>query len=638
MHHHLDAPAGSPARPATLRLSLLGPVEVSYQGADVTLSPLELNLLVILAIRPGVAVSTDRLVDHLWGTRLPAAPRSRLQGLVSGLRRKIGDVVKTRYPGYLIDPALLERDVDECDRLAAAARETPSPAERVQLLAAAQDVGRGDPLVGISPEGVAPERARLAEQRVSLLEARSRAELALGNHGSLISLLAPAVAENPFREQLAGLYITALYRSNRQADALAVYHQLRERLADELGSDVCAELRELYAQILRGEGLPTEPNPAVPDPPRDQVLAAQARTRPAQLPAPDGLFLGRGADLEALAASHGGVLVVVSGPGGLGKTALVVEWAHRASADFPDGQLFCDLGGGGLLPEDAVGAALLALGVAPNDVPVGLTDRIGLYRTIVRDRRLLVVADNVGTVEQVLALVPTGSASRLVVTSRRRLVSLAAHHEVHEIVLDPLAPEVTTELLLRLVGSERLMGPGSGALVDWCGGWPLLIRHVGATLAFRLSQPVTAFVHELEAAGADDVLHGDPRSVHAALAGAHASLSPAAARLFERLALHSGVICLHLAAVAAGTTLDRSRRLLDELVGVHLLVESGSGEFRFHDVVARFGRRLAVEQEWTTPTWGDAHDMTPSCLECCGSLALSAGVSVTVAGLTPMPV
>jgi hypothetical protein len=250
---------------------------------------------------------------------------------------------------------------------------------------------------------------------------------------------------------------------------------------------------------------------------------------------------------------------------------------------------------------------------------------------------LLVVADNVGTVEQVLALVPPGGASRLVVTSRRRLVSLAAHHEVHELVLDPLAAEASTELLTRLVGPERLTDPASEALLDWCGGWPLLIRHVGATLAFRVSQPVSAFVQELERAAADDVLRGDPRSVRTALAGAHAALSPAAAGLFERLALHSGAICLHLAAVAAGTTRDRSRRLLDELVAVHLLVESGSGEFRLHDVVARFGRRLAVMQEWTTPTWGDAHDLTPACLECCGSLVLPTGLSAAPSR-TPVPV
>ncbi len=241
-----------------LHISLLGPVEVFVQDTDVTLSPLELNLLVLLAVRPGVAVSTERLVDHLWGSDLPVAPRSRVQGLVSGLRRKIGDVVKTRYPGYLIDPARIERDVDECDRLVAAARQTTSPTERAGLLRAALDVWRGEPLVGVSTPGVAPERARLVEQRLSLLEGWSEAELGLGNHRSLTSLLAPAVAENPFREQLTGLYIAALYRSHRQADALAVYHELRERLADELGSDVCVELRELYARILRGEELSFE--------------------------------------------------------------------------------------------------------------------------------------------------------------------------------------------------------------------------------------------------------------------------------------------------------------------------------------------------------------------------------------------
>jgi hypothetical protein len=365
--------------------------------------------------------------------------------------------------------------------------------------------------------------------------------------------------------------------------------------------------------------------------------------RPAQLPAPDGLFLGRTAELQELeqvmALSTGvAAVAVVSGPGGLGKTALVVEWAHRASSEFPDGQLFLDLGGDARAPEEAMGAALLALGVAPVDVPSGLTDRIGLYRTVVRDRRLLVVADDVGSVEQVLALVPPGLQSRLVVTTRRRLVSLATHHAVHEIVLDPLDPEVATELLQRIVGTERLAVPATSALVAWCGGWPLLIRHVGATLAFRPSQPVTTFVVELEGIAADAVLRGDPRSVDAALSSVHGSLSPAAALLFERLALHTGAICLHLAAIAAGTTAHRVRGLLDELVGVHLLVERGSGEFRFHDVVARFAHRLACEQEWTTPTWGEPDGLTTGCLECCGSLALSAGLATATPTLTPVPV
>ena len=169
--------------------------------------------------------------------------------------------------------------------------------------------------------------------------------------------------------------------------------------------------------------------------PTDQPTATP---RPAQLPAPDGLFLGRDAELRELESAVANRLVVVSGPGGLGKTALVVDWAHRAAAAFPDGQLFLDMRGGRRSPKDVVAAALVSLGVAPADVPARLGDRIALYRTVVHARRLLVVADDAGTVEQVLAVVPSGPGSRLVVTTRRRPITLSAHHAVHELVLRPL--------------------------------------------------------------------------------------------------------------------------------------------------------------------------------------------------------
>lgn len=614
---------------ATLSLSLLGPVEVSSQGSAVTLSPLELNLLVILALTPGVAVSTDKLIDELWGAQLPSAPRSRIQGLVSGLRRKVGDAVLTRHPGYLVDPLRLERDLDESDRLVAAARRAVEPGERLRLLVAAQALWRGEPLTGVSTPGVESERDRLVEHGLLLLEARCEAELAMGNHRSLAGVLARAVAENPYREQLACLYITALYRSNRQADALAVYHELRERLADELGSDVCPELRELYAHILTGERLPGERLPGsveegeAPEPFAPAALprgTAPDTPRPAQLPARDGLFLGRAAELaelsEAAASSDGGVVAAVSGPGGLGKTALVIEWANRVAEEFPDGQVFLELGGEDTNAEEAVASALVALGVAEADVPSGLADRIGLYRTLVRDRRLLVVADNVTSVEQVLALVLPSRTGQLVVTARPRLVSLAAHQAMREIILQPLPQAESSELLSRIVGAERLTFPEGSALVQWCGGWPLLIRHVGALLDFRPSQLVPAFVRELEAGAFDAVLHGDPRSVGAALAHSYASLSPAAAQLFERLALNGGACCLPLAAIAAGTSGSRVRRLLDELTGVHFLVETRSGEFRCHDVIARFGHRLACEQEWTALDRGGPDALVAACQGC----------------------
>ena len=131
MSPHAITPPGPPARPPApgtpLRVDLLGPVVVTCADRDIVLSPMELNLLVALALSPGVAVSTDRLIDDLWGDRLPVAPRTRLQGLVSGLRRKVGDLVQTRYPGYELDPDRLERDVDEHEGLAAAARGARRP-------------------------------------------------------------------------------------------------------------------------------------------------------------------------------------------------------------------------------------------------------------------------------------------------------------------------------------------------------------------------------------------------------------------------------------------------------------------------------------------------------------------------------
>jgi hypothetical protein len=452
----------------------------------------------------------------------------------------------------------------------------------------------------VTSPGVAPERARLCEQRLELLVARGEAELAAGHHREVVGLLAPAVAQHPLAEQLAGLHITALYRSNRQADALAAYQLLRERLADELGADVCPELRELHGQILRGEGQPPE-----------QPGATTRTTRPAQLPAPDGLFLGRAAELRELEAVTSRV-VVVSGPGGMGKTALVVGWAHRAAAAFPDGQLLLDLKGGRRSPKEVVTAALLSLGVAPADLPARLDDRTALYRTVVHDRRLLVVADDAGSVAQLLAVVPSGPGSRLVVTTRRRPVTLSAHHAVHELVLRPLGPRASRELLGRVVGTDRLDGQDVAPLVAWCGGWPLLLRQVAARLALRPSQSVAGFVAEFTAnprwLGPD----GDLRSVDGALTTAYDLLSPEAARLFERLSLVSGEFCLHRAAVTAGTSDSRARALLDELVGLHLVVEGTLDGFRYDDVVARFARRLAAAQEWTLPSGCQTCTTVPS--------------------------
>ncbi len=557
------------------------------------LSPLERNLLAVLALSKGTVISTERIIDCLWGDRHPASPRSRVQGLISTLRRKAGEALVTRHPGYLLDAAATSIDLDECEDLARQGRAARSPGETAQYLRKALSLWRGEPLDGVSAPGIEVDRTRLSEMRVRLLEERFEAELEVGNHAEMVGELTAMVSANPLRERLAGQLMLALYRCNRQADALKAYQALRERLAEELGSDPCADLRNLHATILRGE-LVYQPQ-----------AEPAAELRPAQLPASVGHFTGRDGELAVLTRvvkrhSDEPRVLIVSGAGGLGKTALVVRWAHSIAELYPDGQIFLDLHGsvpGEAVPAgSALGAALVALGVPKGDIPVTDDERAVLYRTLISGKRVLIVADDACSVNQLLPLVPPTTASQMVATSRRRLVALAAHHAVQALALEPLNGEATYDLLSRIVGPERLRDPAAARVVQWCGGWPLEIRLTGTKLAARPWQSLASFADELDDQLDDPVLDEEPRSVRAALAGAYDLLSPAAAHLFGRLGRLAGSsLCLQTTAAEADISVRRVRQLFDELISVHLVVEDGPDRYRFHDVVRRFARRCAAE-------------------------------------------
>jgi DNA-binding SARP family transcriptional activator len=580
-----------------LEVDLLGPVEVRVSGGTVSLSPLERNLVAILALAKGSVVSTGRIIDCMWGERPPASPKSRVQGLISSLRRKIGEALVTRHPGYLLDPAACVVDVDRCQELARQSRLAKPHGEIARWLREALAVWRGEALDGIDAPGIDVDRVRLAELRVALLEERYAAELDSGNHSEVVGELAAAVAAHPLRERLAGQLMVALYRSNRQADALKAYQALRERLAEELGSDPCADLRNLHASILRGEDTYSAP-----------VAEHQRRgeLRPAQLPPSVGHFTGRDRELAALSRAvetkhDEPQVLLVSGAGGLGKTALVVRWAHQSAARFADGQIFVDLHGDQTSPEEALAAVLAALGVAAEDVPSGMDGRTALYRTLLNGRQVLVIADNADTVEQLLPLVPPEPVSQLVAISRRRLPALAAHHAVQALPIGPLSPQESYDLLSRIVGTQRLADPALGRVLKWCGGWPLAIRLAAALLAARPGQSIASFADELGEQGDGLVLDGDQRSVQAALAGAYRALSPAAAHLFVRLGL-TGKPSFQLRRTAADGQLSQTRRLFDELVSANLIVEAGSDSYQFHEVVHRFARRCGDElNAWRIP-------------------------------------
>lgn len=586
-----------------LEIFLLGPTEARISGDNISLAPLERNLLAMLALSTGSVMSTERIIYCLWGDHHPIAPRSRVQGLVSSLRRKVGDALVTRHPGYLLDSRQTTIDLDECAHLARQARLATTRDGAAQYLRKALDLWRGEPLDGVSAPGIDVDRVRLEELRLGLLEERFAADLELGNHAELVAELASAVAAHPLRERLAGQLMLALYRCNRQADALRAYHALRDRLAEELGSDPCPDLRNLHASILRGDQSYRPPaGPLARLRPAQQPMS---RLRPAQLPATAGHFTGRDDELAALTGALGRPqdeprVLLVSGPGGLGKTALVVRWAHAIADQYRDGQLFVDLRGRipgkALSATAALGAVLRSLGVPKTDLPATVDERAALYRTLVSDRRMLVVADDARSVNQLLPLVPPTKESQLVATSRRRLAAMSTHHAVHRLVLEPLTPAVTRQLLVRIVGPARMNDPAAAKIVHWCGGWPLVIRHVGTKLAARPGQPLASFVAELDELADDPVLADDPRTVGAALASAHQALSPAAAHLFGRLGLRSSSsIALQLTAAISDSSVRQLHRLFEELTAVHLIVEDGPGRYRIHDIVRRFARRCGAE-------------------------------------------
>lgn len=580
-----------------LEVDLLGPVEVRVSGEPVALSPLERNLVVILALAKGTVVSTTRIIDCLWGEHPPASPRSRVQGLVSSLRRKVGEALLTRHPGYLLDPGACVVDAERTQELARQARLAESPGEIARWLGDALAVWRGEALDGVDAPGVEVDRARLGELRIALLEERFAAELDAGGHAAVVGELGAAVAAHPLRERLAGQLMTALDRCHRRADALRAYQALRDRLVEELGSDPCAELRNLHASILRGEN--THPAAASGRPRREELI-------PAQLPPSVGHFTGRARELSVLTRAveterDEPQVLFVSGAGGLGKTALVVRWAHLSAARFPGGQIYLDLHGAQTAPEDALAAALAALGTAPAEVPPTLDGRAALYRTLLSGRQMLVIADDAASVEQILPLIPPRPSSCLVAISRWRLPALAAHHAVQALPIGPLSPQDAYDLLARIVGTQRLADRALARVITWCGGWPLAIRSVAALLAARPGQSMDSFAEELWQQGDGFVLDGDQRSVNTALAGAYRMLSPAAAHLFAHLGLVEEP-SFRVRGSAADDRLGRTRRLFDELVAAGLIVEAGPDCYRFHDVVHRFARRCAEElNAWRIP-------------------------------------
>jgi DNA-binding SARP family transcriptional activator/Tfp pilus assembly protein PilF len=589
---------------------LLGPVEVVGPLGRAVLSGRQRALVGLLALQAGTVVVAARLVDALWGEEPPRTAVKSLHSHVARVRQALGacgltDVLLTRGAGYTF--AMARTDVDVCRfedevrsaREDIAGRRWDRAAERLRTGLA---LWSGDPIQDGELAGWgSAEVTRLQEVRLAALEDLWDAELRLGHHAAATDELDRLLVRHPLRERFVELSMLALYRCGRQLDALEAYQRLRTRLAHELGVDPSPGLQRLHTAILRHDPdlVPAPDRIEVPDP---------VPHRPAQLPPRVGHFTGRADAIAALdRVLDGGDtrIAVVSGPGGMGKTALVVQWAHRVRDRFPDGQLFLDLRGSdrmAMTATDALTQLLRSLGVGGGQMPAELPEMTNLFRSLLDDKRVLIVLDNGASADQVLPLVPATTTSALVVTSRRPMTALATYHAVRAMHLEGLDDGEALDLLRSVVGADRIDAEPEPAaeIVAWCGRMPLALRIAAANLTSEPRRPLGELAAELAGADRLDALsvEGDSRSVRTTFASAYRALSSPAARLFRLLGRHPGVTFeRHLAAAVAGSTLTDADRALAELADAYLVAGAGAGRYRYHDLIQLYAVECARRHE-----------------------------------------
>ncbi|MEU9636226.1 BTAD domain-containing putative transcriptional regulator [Streptomyces tendae] len=591
---------------ASLRFAVLGPVR-AWRGSDAlpSGSPQQRALLAALLLRDGRTATAPELIDAVWGDDPPSQALAVMRTYMSRLRKTLSSAhlvsesggYALRLPPGSLDLGLAQSLADQAE----SARTSGDRESARTLLDRSLSLWDGEPLAGVPGPRAETERTRLLEWRLQLLEIRLELDLELGHHAEIVSELTALTAAHPLRERLRELLMVALYRSGRQAEALAVYADTRRLLADELGVDPRPELSDLQQRILNADV-----DLSHPEPPSASV--APVRVRPAQLPAAVPDFTGLTGFVEELrdtlsAGAEGQVMAIsaLSGIGGIGKTTLAVHVAHAARRHFPDGQLYVDLQGTGLRPaepEAVLGDFLHTLGVRSADLPDSLQARSALYRSLLDDRRVLVLLDNARDAAQVRPLLPGTAGCAALVTSRARMAGLAGAHLVD---LDVMSPEEALLLFTRIVGEERVRADRRAALdvVEACGFLPLAIRIAASRLAARRTWTVSVLAAKLvdERRRLDELQAGD-LAVKSTFELGYGQLEPTQARAFRLLGLADGPD-ISLAAAAAVLDLPEpdTEHLLEALADCSLLESVTPGRYRFHDLVRLYARACAERDE-----------------------------------------
>lgn len=591
-----------------LEFRVLGPVEVVRDGAPVALGRgMLIDLLAALLVSANRVILADDLVDMVWHTRSPAHPRAALHNGIARLRRVIdGDQIETLAQGYRFHADAEHLDVLRFEELIAEAEQAASAPDAERALTQALALWRGTPLGNVdSPVLLTTAAQQLTHRYLDTCGHWAELCLEMGRHDAVTARLASVVESHPFREQLVGQLMVAMYQTGRRAEALACYESVRRVLADELGVDPGPGIQDLHMRILRDD-------PSLSAGGRgDAEYFGSPSAVPRQLPPDVPDFCGRDGEVRSLTDALTGTgampgetrIAVISGPGGVGKTAMAVHAAHRLAETFGDGQLFADLNGvagSPAQPDEVLASFLRALGVAGSAIPRSLSDRMTMYRSLAAERRLLIVLDNAADESQVRQLMPASAGCAVIVTSRVRMTGLAGARAVHLCTLDN---SQALDLLSRIIGPDRARAESADVttLTGLCGGLPLALRIAGARLAARPHWPVAKLAGRLADArqGLNELVHGD-LDVRASFALSYESLDEAAKTMLRRVSLldapdfpaWAGAALLD---VDPGDAEDICERLVDaQLLGAQSRPEI---RYRLHDLVRAFARERALSEE-----------------------------------------
>ncbi|MEN3359753.1 MAG: hypothetical protein V7637_3735 [Mycobacteriales bacterium] len=596
-----------------LRFGVMGPLQVERGGVTVPLprSAVLRGLLGVLLLAEGRPVPPSRLISLVW-THQREVRRQSVQVGVSRLRDWLasvgadpdGTAIGHTASGYhlTVDPAAV--DLSRFRDMVTAANAEPDHARRCRLLTDALALSRGPVLADLTGLPATDPLLAGADDAVRCATlALADCAVAAGQAGAAVRRLATLADARPLDEPVYARLINALAASRRPAEALARYEQLRSRLGEELGVSPSAEVQHAYLAVLDQDRVLAEPVAAEPP--------AGAGPRPSLLPPDLADVTGRDAAADRLRTLLTGAtgtavpVAMLAGPAGIGKTTLAVHLAHQLRDQFPDGQLFVDLHGTGAAPAgpaEVLGRFLRALGVDAADLPFRLEERVELYRTLLADRRVLVVLDDAVGHGQVRPLLPGGPGCAVLVTSRRGLTGLGTDLTR----LDVLDRGAALELLGRIVGPDRVAAApdAAAALVDLCGRLPLAIRIAGGRLAHRPHRPLDWLAERLadERLRLDELTLGD-LAVRPRLAVGYRRLDPAGQRLLRRLALLDGLdFSVWVAAALLDVPAAQGEEVLERLVEEQLVDVAGRQStctlrYRLSELVRAYARERADVEE-----------------------------------------